>query len=190
MNKENLKTALQKIIVEEVWIDFDENTKSIVLQELDNIDKKKKTLKTVKVKGITEYYLAFKLDDPRHTFLSETNTLIAKIGDIRKAVDAVLLCRVDKFNYIFLFEMKTKRVESIPEKIKSSRAFLAFLQSILKSYEAIDISTFKMINVVFHTKVSKGKPDKVYKKGVEYLRYGFNVNQGNSKNEISIRHFL
>lgn len=183
MSHDNLGDILQGLIHENVVLPFDEKTKSIKIEEAENTDNKQ--LRSVKLTGISTFYFAFKLDDERHPFLGKL--IQAKAKNIRKAVDAVLFCKVAGQATIFLIELKSNRVEQIAEKMKSSKAFIAFLTSFLSSYEKIDLSKFQIKSILFDRNVRKGKqPQTRINKDETFYHYGFKK----LDNEVHVRVFI
>lgn len=180
---EGLSEKLSQLIHQEAHILFDEKRKVIKIEEPQN--KESNELRSVIITGIQNFYFALKLDHEKHEFLG---TLINNVTDIKKACDAIIFCEVNNQNYIFLVEMKSKNKEGVHEKIKSTEAFLAFLDVILKNHYKIQlIDNIIVKNILFDRKVNKGKPNKVSQKDVTFFHQGFDKQDNN---EAKIRNFI
>ncbi len=161
--------VLKMLMHQETHLVFDEQRKVITLLESENL--KASNLRSVTIKGIEEFYFALKLDREKHKFLG---TLFNEVSNIRKACDAVIFCRIKDKKYIFLVELKSEDADHIPEKIKSTKAFLDYLNSIVSKYYQIDLHEFTRISILFDRKVNKGKPNLVEKRAEKYYHHGFN----------------
>lgn len=181
---EGLSEKLSQLIHQEAHIFFDDKNKVVRIEEPQNT--KSTQLRSVIIKGIQNFYFALKLDHEKHKFLG---SLINDVTDIKKACDAIIFCQVNNQNYIFLVEMKSDDSEGVAEKIKSTEAFLAFLEVILQNHYKIQIiDNVKIRNILFDRKVNKGKPiGEISKKGVDFLHQGFDKQDNN---EAWIRNFI
>ncbi len=165
---EKIGEVLKDLIVEETHIVFDEQNKIITLFEEDL---KASALRSVTIKGIEKCYFALKLDHNKYKFLG---TIFEKeVKNIGKACDAVIFCRIKDRNYIFLIELKSKEADYVPEKIKSTKAFLDYLSSLLSKYYKLDLAEFTQISILFDRKPNKGKPNLVEKDEEKYYHHGF-----------------
>lgn len=172
---------LKTLIHEETHITFDEQGKVITL--LESEDLKASALRSVTIKGIEEFYFALKLDHNKYKFLG---TIFKDVKHIGKACDAVIFCRVKDRNYIFLIELKSQKADYVPEKIKSTKAFLDYLGSLLSKYYQLDLKGFIQVSILFDRKANKGKPNLVEKDEEKYYHHGFK----NPDNEVRIRLFI
>jgi len=169
---------LEKFIHEDAHIQADQVAKTITISEPQNTGRKQ--LHSVKITGFEKIYFALKLDLDNRPFLGN---LVPK-GFWRKSVDAVIFAKVNKRDYIFLIEMKSRTADNVSEKIKSSKAFLSFLFTIFKEHYGVDIQEDVHIRcVLFDRKVIKGKPQ-INDKG--YYQEGF----AETDNETRIRNFI
>lgn len=165
---EDIKKALEALICEEVRINFNEEKKSIKIEEEQNTDSKQ--LRSVTIEGIDECFLAFKLDHPTNKFLGK---LFNEITDLNKACDAIIFCRIKGKNYIFSIELKSNESSDISKKFQSSQIFIGLINGILKVHFNLE-EDFTAINILFDRKISKKKPiTKRKPKDVEYFHQGF-----------------
>jgi len=174
-----LVPILEKYIHKEARIDpNDENKskkknkkKSIKIKESDEFA----NLKSVTIHGFTEIYFAFKLDHRDYPFLGK---LIAD-GIWKRAVDAVVLGRVDSDDYIFLVELKSRdRAPKSAEKFKSSRAFIAFLRTIFDLHHDLPVpDNSNVISILFDGRPGKNKKSSVERKGETFRHQGFLISK-------------
>jgi len=179
----NLVEALEEIIIDDVWLYFDNIAKTLTIVEDDNVGVK--GLKSVTIRGISEFYFGCKLDAGQFPFLNK----LIRDGQLKKAVDAVLFCKVRRKNYIFLIEMESNDNKGVTLKFKSSRIFIDYLKSVFEHYyEDVSIEDFEIRSILFNKKVNKGKPVKVETPHDEtFYHQGFaNV----SDNETRIEQFI
>lgn len=164
---------------------FDKNTNSLFLkEEEDRTNTKKTQLLSVTINGIDEVYSVFKLDEKKHLFLMEHGLI--KKGRFHKKCDFLVFCKVTQQkrsrNYILLIEMKSKTADNIPEKIKSTKAIIAFLQELIQQYYYENIKEFKQIAILFDKKDTKGQAvdsDNEWK--VDYKHQGFPTQDGTTE---------
>lgn len=164
---EDIKKILQVLICEEVRIDFNEENKSIKIEEEQNIDSKQ--LRSVTIKGIDECFLAFKLDHPKNKFLGK---LFNEVTNLNKACDAIIFCRIRDKNYIFSIELKSNETSEIATKFKNSQIFIGLINGILKIHFDFE-EEFEAINILFDRKTTTRKVTKRKPKDVEYYHQGF-----------------
>ncbi len=169
---------LEKFIHQDAHILANHLAKTITISEPQNTGKKQ--LHSVKIKGFEEIYFALKLDLDSYPFLGN---LIPK-GLWRKSVDAIIFAKVNKRDYIFLVEMKSRKADDVVEKIGSSKAFLSFVFTIFKEHYSIDIQEdVRIRSILFDRKLTKRRPQ-INAKG--YYHQGFD----NTDNETMIRNFI
>jgi len=126
-------------------------------------------LHSVKIKDFQKVYFALKLDLEAYPFLGN---LIPK-GVWRKSVDAVIFGKVNKRDYIFLIEMKSKDTKGVSQKFKSSKAFISFLFTIFEEHYGVDVrENTKICCILFDRRVQKGRPQT---NDAGYRRYGFDA---------------
>ncbi|WP_338814026.1 hypothetical protein V9L05_01080 [Bernardetia sp. Wsw4-3y2] len=164
---EDIKKALQALICEEVCIDFNNEKKSIKIEEEQNTDSKQ--LRAVTIKGIDECFLAFKLDHPTNKFLGR---LFNEVTDLNKACDAIIFCRIRDKNYIFSIELKSNETSDISKKFKNSQIFISLINGILKIHFDVQ-EEFEAINILFDRKITNRAITKRKPKDVEYYHQGF-----------------
>ena len=164
---EDIKKALQALICEEVQINFDEQNKSIKIEEEQNTDSKQ--LRSVTIGGIDECFIAFKLDHPTNKFLGK---LFNELTDLNKACDAIIFCRIKDKNYIFSIELKSNETSDISKKFRNNQIFIGLINGILKVHFNVE-EDFTAINILFDRKISKKNTiTKRKPKDVEYLHQG------------------
>jgi len=163
---EDIKKALKALICQEVRIDFDEEKKSIKIEEEQNTDSKQ--LRSVTIKGIDECFIAFKLDHPTNKFLGK---LFNEIADLNKACDAIIFCRIKDNNYIFSIELKSNQTSEISMKFRNSQIFVGLVNGILKVHFNIE-EGFEPINILFDRKIANKAITKRKPKDVEYFHQG------------------
>lgn len=179
---DRLTEVLAQIIAADARIHFDANHHCLLIEEPINTGKKE--LQSVELKlssGINpayKFYFAFKLDHEECKFLGKL--FRNDVEDIRKAVDAVVLCDYKSQPYIFLIELKSNVRSGFTRKIKSSKAFLVYLKAVLKAYYNLDLDdfNFKTKSIVFDRKVNKGRPKLEKLEGEEFYHQGFPQKNG------------
>jgi len=181
---EELSEKLSQLIHQDAHILFDEKNKIVKIEEPQNTDSRQ--LRSVIIKGIQNFYFALKLDHEKHKFLG---SLINDVTDIKKACDAIIFCKVNNQNYVFLVEMKSDDSEGIIEKIRSTEAFLAFINTILRNHYKIQlIGNVHIKKILFDRKVNKGKSiNVVSKRDINFFHQGFDKQDNN---EAWIRNFI
>ncbi len=180
--------ALTEFIADEAQLTFNQTNNTIKIEEPENTGSKQ--LRSVTLKGISEFYFGLKLDHERFQFLGR----LLKEGRVRKAMDAILFCRMRKEgekkakDYVLLIELKSNDKGGIKEKIKSSKAFLGFIKVALNQYYQIDLTSFIELSILFDRKVTKrgGLPDKIALGDATYFHKGFKKQD----NEVWLREFL
>jgi hypothetical protein len=152
---------------------FDKNSNSLFLkEEEDRTNTKKTQLLSVTINGIDEVYSVFKLDEKKHLFLMEHGLI--KKGQFHKKCDFLVFCKIGKRNYILLIEMKSEKSDNIPEKIKSTKVIIAFLQELIQQYYYENIKEFKQVAILFDKKDTKGRAVNAYNEWeVDYKHQGF-----------------
>ena len=177
---ENIKKALETLICEQVRINFDEEKKSIKIEEEQNTDSKQ--LRSVTIEEIDECFIAFKPDHPTHKPLGK---FFNEITDLNKACDAIIFCQIRNKNYVFSIELKSSETSEISTKFKNSQVFVGLINSILNVHFDIE-EDFEAINILFDRKTTNKKITKRKPKNVEYFHKGF----GKSNNSIKIHPFI
>jgi hypothetical protein len=95
-------------------------------------------------------------------------------GKFHKKCDFLVFCKINRKNYILLIEMKSENATHIPEKIKSTKAIIAFLQELIQNYYQEDFSNFTQIAILFDKKDTKGRVINVPNNSdVSYKHQGF-----------------
>jgi hypothetical protein len=150
-----LTDTLKSLLHEDTYIPYKD--REITIFETDNDTK----LKSVTIKGFDNIHFALKLDHHTRKFLGK---LFREVSDIRCACDAVVFCeaevinKVPKQKYILLIELKTEDTDGVPEKIKSTKAFLIYLEAIFKAYYTSVFNNFKdykIVSILLHKKPQK-----------------------------------
>jgi hypothetical protein len=179
-----LTESIIEIINPITFINFNNSDDSIVVDEPKNLENKQ--LKSIKINGIQEVYAAIKLDLENVPF---TGRLINE-GKYKKACDAILFCKVNNKDYIFIIELKSNELNlnEVIQKFRNAKCFIEYLRVILKCYHNIDIPDIdnnKIISLLFDRKLTR-KPTIVDKNGEKFKHQGF----GNPNNEVDIRRFI
>jgi len=163
---------------------FIEHSPELVIDEPQNVDNRQ--LKSVKITGIQEVYAAIKLDTENIPF---TGCLIND-GKYKKACDAIVFCKVNNKDYIFIIELKSNELDlnEVIQKFRNARGFIEYLRTIFNYYHKLkvpDIDNDKIISILFDRKFTR-KPVLVEKHGEKFKHQGF----GNPHNEVNIRRFV
>ncbi|WP_375560540.1 hypothetical protein ACE193_23060 [Bernardetia sp. OM2101] len=170
---EDIKKALEALICEEVRINFNEEKKSIKIEEEQNTGSKQ--LRSVTIKGIDECFLAFKLDHPTNKFLGK---LFNEITDLNKACDAIIFCRIRDKNYVFSIELKSNENSGIYQKFRNSQIFIGLINGISKIYFDVEQDfekDFEAINILFDRKTTDKTIAKKSLKDIEYFHQGLKL---------------
>lgn len=150
-----LTDTLKTLLHEDTYIAYADKEITIFEEEEDT------KLKSVTIKGFDNIHFALKLDHHTRKFLGK---LFNDVADIRCACDAIVFCeasvinKVPKEKYILLIELKSEDTDGVPEKIKSTKAFLIYLEAILKAYYTNvfkNFSDYKIVSIVLHKKPQK-----------------------------------
>jgi hypothetical protein len=163
MNK--LSETLTKIFNPEVIVDytqFEEGNKikyQITLIEEDNLDKKN-TLSKITLIGFNEIFLAIKFD--KLPFLHGRKDSIEKIENslliaenIRKSCDYIVWAEFEGQKIILLIELKSKNNDEVPDKFRSSKAFIAYIKSLLQEFYNFSIENYEIIPLLLNVKANK-----------------------------------
>lgn len=162
-----LSDILRQLFNNAVELDFDFEERGFEIEEPQN--RGQNQLRSVLVKGISRFFFAFKLDRPNFPFLG---TMMAD-GYARKSGDAVLFCQVKEQAYIFIFELKSNTAREIPEKFKSSRAIIDYLESVIEAYHELNFRKYELILVLFDRRVVRNQPNVVVQRGITFVHQGF-----------------
>lgn len=150
-----LTDTLKSLLHEDTYISHKE--KEITIFETDADTK----LKSVTITGFDKIHFALKLDHHTQKFLGK---LFKNVAHIRCVCDAIVFCeaevmsKVPKQKYILLIELKSEDTEGVPEKIKSTKAFLTYLKAILNAYYVSAFNNFKdyeIVSILLHKKPQK-----------------------------------
>jgi len=182
----SLYDILKDVINEKAHIPFDFENNCLVIDEKANTNENE--LQSVvfdfgrKANQYT-FHFAFELDNNEASFLGKLFRW--NLDNIRKAVDAVVLCEKNNQKYIFLIELKSYNYNMLDlrNKFKSSILFVNYLNEYLKVYQGLNFDDFKVVSIVFDRKVNKE---------VQFNeRYGF-YHQGfsNTNGKTYIRKFI
>ncbi len=156
-------------------------TTTVLIEEPDNFNSYE--LQGVKLTGFSEFYGAIKLDVRDYLF---TGNLI-RSGELKRACDAIVFCKVRKKNCIFLIELKSNKTSGISQKFKNGYAFIEYLRKIFMSYYNVDIKGFNIISVLFDRKVSsRSKPSERELSGIRFFHKGF----GKSVGKVDLRIYV
>lgn len=159
--------------------DFDTSSKSLMLVEKP-LENNKTQLLSVTIVGIDEVYAAIKLDADRRDFLRPDGLIRSCEGEkeenkkhhAHKKCDYIVFCRVDNTNYILLIEMKSEEAKHIPEKIKSTKAIVAYFIELINLCYNYEIEDFKQISILFDTSTNKSITE-LERGNVRYKHQGF-----------------
>lgn len=163
---------------------FDSNTKSLILTE-NPLENNHTQLLSVTIEGVDEVYAAIKLDADRRDFLRPDGLIRSCEGEenqnkkhhAHKKCDYLIFCKVKTKNYVLLIEMKSSEVKQIPQKMKSTKAILAYFIELINSYYDYDeLKDFKQICILFDTNTTRGIV-KVERGNVIYKHQGFRKQQ-------------
>jgi hypothetical protein len=179
--KMELKDIFDILIHQEAFegANFDVNSKSLMLVEKP-LENNKTQLLSVTIKGIDEVYAAIKLDTDRRDFLRpdglirscEGETDEARRHDAHKKCDYLVFCRVNTQNYVLLIEMKSDEAKHIPEKIKSSKAILAYFIELIRLCYDYELTDFKQIAILFDKNSNKSITE-LERGNVKFKHQGF-----------------
>ena len=170
-----LVPILEKYIHEATQIPRPDEKEKEKIRRSIKIEEPEASLKSVTIHGFTEVYFAFKLDDKYHPFLGK----LIPDGVWRRAVDAVIVGRVDGDDYIFLVELKSKdKPSESVGKFKSSRAFIAFLRTVFELHHNLLMpDNSNVITILFDAKSGKNKPSLLKRKGETFRHQGFKTSK-------------
>jgi len=149
----------------------------IVISEEENTDKIG-SLEKVRLIGFDEIYFAAKLDDNRYRFLAGSQSLdyndsLLVAENIRKSCDAIIWGKLHGSYIRLLIELKSRNNENVPEKIKSTEAFIDYINSFLNKYYNIDNEYFTTVSLLINQNPDKGKQfQKFSVQGVEFHHFG------------------
>lgn len=163
---------IDKVISASVKITRCSTTGSVVIKE--NAENAK--LRGVKIVGLEQDCLAFKLDDKNEKNSQISRYINKSQKNVNKGCDGIIATKFGEKYYILVCELKSDNPKGFEEQMKSSHAFLDYIQSLLERFFDSSISEFVRVNVLFSTKVykmpvspRKAKPQKLSRNGVEYL---------------------
>jgi hypothetical protein len=174
--------------------DFDSDSKSLILVETPLKDNHTQLL-SVTIEGIDEVYAAIKLDADRRDFLRPNGLIRGCEGEenknrkhhAHKKCDYLIFCKVKTKNYALLVEMKSDEAKHIPEKMKSTKAILAYFIELIKlCYNYDELKDFKQICILFDTKANKGIAE-LERENIIYKHQGFGKQQAG---RTEIKHLI
>lgn len=155
----NLKQIFEDLIHEKAQTsaNFHSDTKTLLLTEKpDKNDTKGSPLLSVTIENIDDVYIVMKLDETHYDFLKQDGLIKnSNKHHAHKRCDFLVFCKVKKQDYILLIELKSNKVENVPEKIKTTKAIIAFFAELLKQYYQLNIDTFTQIAILFDRKTHK-----------------------------------
>ncbi|TAG87895.1 MAG: hypothetical protein EAZ20_09630 [Bacteroidetes bacterium] len=187
----DLQTIFDILIHKEAFegANFDSISKSLMLIETHSENNNTQLL-SVTIEGIDEVYIAIKLDADRRDFLRHDGLIRSCEGEenekkhhAHKKCDYLVFCKVKTKNYALLVEMKSNEAKYIPEKMKSTKAILAyFIELINLYYDYDELKDFKQICILFDTNINK-RITEVERGNIIYKHQGFGKQQ-NGRTQI------
>ncbi len=159
-------------------------SKSLMLIEKP-LENNNTQLLSIEINGIDEVYAAIKLDADRRDFLRPNGLIRNCEGEIEekrkhhahKKCDYLVFCKIGTNNYILLIEMKSEEAKHIPEKIKSTKAIVAYFIELINLYYGYELTHFKQIAILFDKSVKRYITE-LEKDNVRYKHQGFKEQNG------------
>ncbi|MCU0437338.1 MAG: hypothetical protein MUC49_05440 [Raineya sp.] len=123
------------------------NVNNVVLTE----HKPDATLRKIEIQGLSESYLAIKLDAFEPNQISQYFNTKSKSG-INKGCDGVIFTCFDNFPYIIFCEMKSSypsKKDYLPQ-LQNSNCFIDFINILLQEHYECNLDDFKRKYILFY----------------------------------------
>lgn len=135
------------------------------------------------------FHFAFKLDDKQYRFLGKL--IKDDVKNIRKAVDAVVICEYNNRKRILLIELKSKVNDSLEKKIKSSKLVVNYIKDYLNVFSGVTLDGFEYCSILFDRRPIKQGKRKDFKKKYAGDELFYHQGFGKSKNNTAfIENFI
>ncbi len=132
----------------------------IILTEEQNQDKENK-LDEVRLRGLDEIYFAIKYDATFFLHRIENNgndyskSLLIR-NKFYKVCDYIIWAKFQEHNILLIIELKSQTNGHVPEKFKSTKAFISYLNCLIEQYYNIQLNQeFKLIPLLINDKIKK-----------------------------------